>query len=71
MKVAHLDHSYLVCGDRREALQLLRLTSLALGSAAATADDTRFAMAFQAALLAALRQQLRADLCAEAASGPL
>lgn len=70
MKVAHLDSSCLLCADRRDVLQLLRVTSLALGSSAATTDDTRFAMEFQSALLAALRQQLRSDLCAEAAQGP-
>ncbi|MFM7548713.1 MAG: hypothetical protein ACKO7Z_11155 [Cyanobacteriota bacterium] len=61
MRVTHHDHSCLVCLDRHGALSLLRLASLGLGSAATASDDGRFAMELQAALLAALRDQLRSD----------
>ena len=58
MKVAHLDRSCLLCVDRREALNLLRLASLSLGASSTASDDARFAMELQGALLAALRDQL-------------
>ena len=58
MKVAHLDRSCLLCVDRREALNLLRLASLSLGACSTASDDARFAMELQGALLAALRDRL-------------
>lgn len=71
MKVAHLDSSCLVCVDRREALSLLRLASLCMGSTTTASDDARFALELQSALLAALRDQLHGETCAEAVPRPI
>ncbi len=68
MKVAHLDSSCLLCVDRREALGMLRLASLALGSTSTASDDARFAMELQSALRAALLDQLRSEPSSEAES---
>lgn len=68
MKVAHLDTSCLVCVDRLEALGLLRLASLALGSTSTASDDARFAMQLQSALMAALRDQLSSEIRSKAES---
>jgi len=67
MKVAQLDRSCMLCVDRREALSLLRLASLTLGSASTASDDARFAMELHGALLAALRDQLAEQHASETA----